>query len=116
MKKIIPFLLVFVLFQSRAQNILLNFSGSGAATAIDSVRIQNLKQCASVKILGNDTLKLSNPTLLKSLIENNYKKLHVFPNPTEQNSVFEFDSPESGPVFIDIFNAAGKRIHRSEFE
>jgi len=115
MKRILPIVLVFIFLHAKAQSYLISFSANGAATTIDSVKVQNLDQGTSMTISGSDTLQLLGTVGVKRSLKQGDKLLQVYPNPSEQTSLIEFDNQVSGPVTVDIYNTAGKRILHSDY-
>lgn len=62
---ILIILLIFAIAKTQAQDYQINFTGTGASTIVDSVKVENLTQCTGLSIYGNDTLHL---TAVKSVI------------------------------------------------
>lgn len=115
MKKSTLFLLLTLsALVSPAQYYLLTFSGAGAATTIDSIRILNLAQNTTVKLSGTDTLLLAGVVGQKELIAETFG-LHVWPTPSDGNCKVRFQSPINGQARVEIFDATGKSVLREMF-
>ncbi len=98
--------------QSHAQNYLVSFEASGAASTIDSVRVQNLTQCTSVLLMGGDVLHLV-PTLgLDDLALLGSQNLHIWPNPMSEYCSINFSTQKTGFVSIIVYDISGKTIVR----
>ncbi|MEJ5303697.1 MAG: FISUMP domain-containing protein [Bacteroidales bacterium] len=108
-KKITIIMLTMFALASHAQYYLLTFSGAGAATTIDSIRILNLAQNTTVKLTGTDTLLLAGVVGQEEFIAETFG-LHVWPTPSDGYCRVRFQSPISGKARIELFNAAGKSI------
>jgi len=115
MKKILLlFLLIFSIAFSNAQNYQISFTGSGASTIVDSVKVENLSQCISLNIGGNDTLSLISTVGINDLgsIEDNSIKL--YPNPSPGNCLIDFKLPTQSKTTIGLYDITGKIILKSE--
>jgi uncharacterized protein (TIGR02145 family) len=106
------FLAVYVSF---CQNYLITFAGTGAATTVDSVKVENLSQCTSLVLGGTDTLVLNPAT---GIIEpgNPHDFIKVYPNPSPGLFKVEIETTPVSNVCIGLYDLSGKIIlHRKEF-
>jgi uncharacterized protein (TIGR02145 family) len=99
-----------------AQTYLITFAGTGAATTVDSVRVENLTQCIVVDMAGSDTLVLNGGTVgLNESKEREVVKMHIYPNPTNGDCYINIDIPKTGETKIMLYDINGKNIlHNSE--
>jgi uncharacterized protein (TIGR02145 family) len=105
--------LIFIIvlnYISQEQNYQISFSGSGASTNVDSVKVENLTQCTSINLSGIDILNLVGSigiSELNSVIEN---KISIYPNPSEGICFVDFEAITNGKVTIALFDISGKII------
>jgi uncharacterized protein (TIGR02145 family) len=112
--KTIIFLTVMILSlaETRAQNFLISFTGTGASTTVDSVKVENLTQCTDTALGGEDILELSGTTGIPNLNSDPEKVLNIFPNPTNGNCTIGFEADNGGNTIIALFDLNGNRILR----
>ncbi len=91
-----------------AQNYLINFTGSGASTTVDSVKVENLTKGVNVTVLGTDTLHLGTVGINEMDIKNNYLK--VYPNPMQGEAELSFYAKQFGNVQLSIYDISGRTI------
>ncbi len=103
--------LVFALLRVQAQDYLISFTGSGAATTVGTVKVDNLTSGATVTLNGSDVLHLI-PALGIDAQSNNNKSLHLYPNPMEEQSMFDFITSETGNSIISIVDLTGQTIYQ----
>jgi uncharacterized protein (TIGR02145 family) len=96
-----------------AQEYLIDFESSGIASKIDTIIVKNTATGATVVLTGDQVLHLKS-TLSKNDWEANNPNgaLTLFPNPMEDYSTLEFETPETGSVDVDIFNGTGLKLAR----
>ena len=111
--------LIYVILVSsniNAQNYLISFAGTGAASNVDSVKVENLTQCTVINIGGSDTLNLGTGSGIDPGNEAAAKAVLIYPNPVAGFCKIEFETTKAGDVFISIYDITGKRIsQRTEF-
>ncbi len=116
MKKLIlfAFLLTTVIYLF-SQDYLVNFSGQGLATTVDSVQIENVSQDKSITVMGDNTLHLVDAVSnIKDLTTN--KSINIFPNPSSGMINVTFMSDFSEKVNVQIFDLTGKVIHKTNLD
>ncbi len=91
-----------------AQNYLINFVGTGAATIVDSVKVENLSSGNSLTIHGSDTLHLGNLGITD--LVGNKNEIQVWPNPMNELAEISFYIKQCGLAQIAIYELSGKRI------
>jgi len=104
---------IFGLFLSSAiyaQDYQIGFTGSGASTGVDSVKVENLTQCTSINISGSDILHLVSSLEISELDAGAGNKMLVYPNPTKGICMIDFEATAEGEATIGLFDMAGKRI------
>jgi uncharacterized protein (TIGR02145 family) len=106
------FLLIAILFalQTNAQNYLINFTGSGAASTVSTVKVENLTAGTSLTISGGDFLRLTGLTGVSSIDDNQSSVLKIFPNPMTDKSTLQIFPPVTGDAIITIFDITGKLV------
>jgi uncharacterized protein (TIGR02145 family) len=115
MKRIIlPLFLSLFYITSTSQNFQLGFSGSGASTTVDSVRVVNLTQCTTVKVLGNDILNLVGIVGINNSEEESGKSVTIYPNPVEESSILQFACNNESLVKISIVDLTGNLVLTTE--
>jgi uncharacterized protein (TIGR02145 family) len=98
---------VMVLLNIQAQDYLIDFAGSGAASEIDTVKVMNLTSGSSVTLLGGDLLHLTGSIGIPEKFSDN-SMMQLFPNPTDGKAMLTFQAPVKGPVEISIFDLSGR--------
>ena len=112
--KILLLLVLAITAQAHSQNYMLTFTGIGASTTVDSVNVENLMQCKDIMLMGTDVLNLSATASINELSEESPTQLNIFPNPTEGSCYASFTAPTNGNTTIEIFDALGKSIAKTE--
>lgn len=95
------------------QNINITFTGTGAATNIDSVKATNLNTSGSVTLPGNDTLVLIPNTGIPA-ITNDIAYGVIFPNPFMNMTTLITGVTESQTVYLKVQNLVGQIITQTE--
>ena len=96
MKKItLLFLLIFVLANMHAQNYQISFAGTGAATSVDSVKVENITQCKEATLKGSDILQLNFTVGINELNQPANHTIHIYPNPMSGYCSVEFETIET---------------------
>jgi uncharacterized protein (TIGR02145 family) len=94
-----------------SQNVQLNFTGTGASSTVETVKIENLTQGTSITVNGNEAIMLietntgTNPVNVKA-----DNVLSIYPNPVTDNSSFDFTIIAKGNTAIELLDVAGKRV------
>lgn len=114
MKKFVLFGCMVLLAGSMiAQDYQISFSGTGGASAVETVLVQNLTQGTSVTLSGSDTLRL-----LASLgiLDNDSPKIpvRVYPNPVLEQGIIDFQTGKQEMVSIDILSVSGHLLCRDQ--
>lgn len=109
-------LIALVLFTTflQAQSYLITFTGTGASTTIDSVKVENLTSGTTLKLIGSNILRLTGTTGINSIENKQASQLNIYPNPMTYNTTVEFSSPISGDALITIHNIAGKLVAQNQ--
>ncbi len=114
MKHVFLLFLAFLLgFTLPAQDIELTFTGSGAATSVETVKVVYLSKGDTIDINGADVLKLvSKLTGVCSPLPDGLSLL-VYPNPVRDEGSIRFHSPQAGIVHLELYNHSGRMVTRS---
>lgn len=105
-------LIIFILLaflKIQAQNYLISFAGSGAASTVETIEVRNLTSGASVSLNGGDILHLSGLVGISDLKRDN-GEIQIYPNPAVKQATLLFDATENGSVDIVVVDLAGKTI------
>ncbi len=112
------FLLAFTATNLIAQTCEIDFAGTGEATTVDSVLIENLGNGEKITIIGNDTLKVNiiPDTNTIGIYSNNSKlsKLQIYPNPMSDKAEIEFYTEKEGVAIVEIFDLSGRTLAQTE--
>ena len=103
-------LMLIAPFNIYPQNYQLNFTGTGASTTVDSVKVENLSQCTSLTLAGTDTLNLSPEVGLNENGNSHEYKLNIYPNPSSGYLSVEFEALTRNNVFIRLYDLSGKVV------
>lgn len=102
--------LTFMLFSLQAQNYLISFAGSGSATTVDSVRVENITQCTSLTFPGSDTLNLVQSLGIGNTIPGAKLPLNIYPNPSQGFTTVALTAPAGGEAAIEIVDNTGRKM------
>ena len=110
-KTILSFLVLGIvcLIKVNAQNYLINFTGSGAANTVDSVKVQNLTQNTSLSLSGSDILELIVSVGIKE-INSTDDNLKIYPNPMQGQAELSFYAKQAGNTHVLISDITGKEV------
>jgi uncharacterized protein (TIGR02145 family) len=102
-------LLILAGFHCYTQNYQITFTGSGASTTVDSVKVENLSQCTSLVLAGTDTLHLLSTV---GINEGNQPEDHVtiYPNPSPGYFSVEMEANTTGILRIGLFDMSGNVV------
>ena len=108
----IIFLSLWVLVVN-AQDYLINFSGTGSSTTVETVTVENLTQGKSVTFAGSKTLHLmSTVTGNTPLLEYMDYSMIVYPNPSSGDIIIQFEAQQSGMATVAIYDMSGREINK----
>ena len=100
---------LFIWNMGNAQTYTITFAGIGAATTVDSVKVENLTHPATVIWHTIDVFQLQ---LGNGINEIDYTddNLQVYPNPMQGQSEILFYAKQAGNATLSIYDIAGKEI------
>jgi hypothetical protein len=75
MKRLLFLIVIFCTLGANAQNYLISFTGTGASTTVNSVKVENLSKGTSLNLSGGDILRLTIATGINSIEDNQSYKL-----------------------------------------
>jgi uncharacterized protein (TIGR02145 family) len=110
MKKLLFLLVVFYGLKVNAQDYLISFTGTGASTTVNTVKVENLMKGTSLTLNGNDILRLTVATGIIPVKDNQSSKLKIYPNPMTDNSTLEVFPPIAGNAVITVYEMTGKPV------
>ncbi|WP_318350953.1 FISUMP domain-containing protein [Aquipluma nitroreducens] len=116
MKK--PILFIFLSLSVlilHAQNYLINFSGTGSSTTVETVTVENLTQGKSITFAGSKTLHLMDKVTGNTpLLEYIDYPMIVYPNPSSGDFQVQFEAQKSGMVTVAIYDISGREINEQQ--
>ncbi|MCK4661851.1 MAG: T9SS type A sorting domain-containing protein [Bacteroidales bacterium] len=114
MKRILFLVLPIFAIQTYAQDIIINFSGEILETetpvTLDSVKIENLSQDASITIPGDSGFNLTTGEIVTVPMIAEYSIIQVYPNPFHTSANINFYVKDYGKVHIMVSNIAGQLV------
>jgi uncharacterized protein (TIGR02145 family) len=112
MKKLVFALLVFSVLTLNAQNYQITFTGTGASTTVNTVKVENLTAGTSLTLNGSDILRLTFATAINSPIDYQSSDIKIYPNPMTDYTTLEIFPPLSGNAVISINEITGKPVYK----
>lgn len=107
--------IVFILISApylNAQNYQIDFTSSGAATTIDNVLVENITQCNTISINGDDILHFVETVGINESNQNS--DFSIYPNPMEGFCTMSFSAKNRGYTSIEIIDINGKTIFQNQ--
>jgi len=104
---------IFATANIYSQTYIINFAATGAATTVDSVKVENLTHPATVSWHSGDVLHLVLGNGINETSLNN-ENLQVFPNPMQGQAEISFYAKQSANATINIYDIAGKTVLQTE--
>jgi uncharacterized protein (TIGR02145 family) len=95
-----------------AGNYLISFSGSGSATTVDSVFVENLTTGTKLALNGADILNLTFTTGLNNP-DSEFTWPELYPNPMQDQSKLLFNVTEGGIIQVKIYDLSGRMVVKS---
>lgn len=77
-----------IVLNTSAQSYLLSFAGTGAATTISTVKVENLRSGDILLLNGSDILQLSITTDISETKKYQNSGILIYQNPMSEESVF----------------------------
>lgn len=111
--KLITFTLFLLLALSdlKAQDYQISFTGTGASSKVDSVKVENLSNGEMIFLGGNEALHLtSRPTVINPIAENSGNVVRIYPNPARESCTVEFTVSTAGNAILELFDPTGKCV------
>ena len=103
--------MIFVITKSYSQNYNISFAGTGAATTVDSVKVENLNQGTTLTMSGSDILHLGAVGI--NDINTINETIKVYPNPMQGQAEISFYAKETGTTQVFIYDINGKVVVNS---
>jgi len=102
--------MIVAVVKAYSQNYQITFSGTGASTNIDSVKVENLSQCTGLTLGGSDTLILTSSVGINEILYPDEHYLNIYPNPSTGNCSVEFEATSAGKACIALYDISGKIV------
>ncbi|MFZ4740257.1 MAG: T9SS type A sorting domain-containing protein [Bacteroidales bacterium] len=96
-----------------AQTYTIGFAATGAATIVDSVKIENLTHTATKTWHAGDLLQLQLSNSIKEMVVND-ENFQVYPNPMQGQVEISFYAKQAGNARLTINDISGKEILNTE--
>jgi uncharacterized protein (TIGR02145 family) len=110
MKNSLFLIVLFYGLKVNAQNYLITFAGTGASTAVTTVKVENLMKNTALFLNGSDILRLTAVTGVNSIKDNKSYELKIYPNPMIDNSTLQVSPPVTGNAVITVYDMTGRPI------
>ncbi|MDD3740402.1 MAG: FISUMP domain-containing protein [Bacteroidales bacterium] len=108
------FLTISCIIPCYSQNYQISFTGTGASTSVESVKVENLTQCTEINISGTDILNLSFEMGIDELSSEPFNPVLIYPNPSAGMCYIDFKAYSDDNISIRIYDLAGKIVLHSE--
>jgi len=112
-KSTILIILMLIPMVSNGQNISVTFTGTGAATQIDSVTATNLRTNQRVTLPGSETLILTVNTGIPTALDLTNTGI-LFPNPFSGQSTFIRIVQNPQMVYLKVQNLVGQVVAQTK--
>jgi len=104
--------MVLAMLNSKAQDYLIGFAGTGDTNSVTNIKVDNLTSGATVTLNGGDMLHLFGSVGIGTTdIDNG--KVQIYPNPMTEKSTLTFTAFEKGNVVISIVDIEGKTVYQT---
>jgi uncharacterized protein (TIGR02145 family) len=110
MKRVLFLLIIFCALEANAQNYLISFTGSGASTTVNSIKVENLTKGTSLNLIGGDILRLTTATGVNSFEDKQSPELSIYPNPMTNNTTLKIYPPFAGDAIITVYEMTGRPV------
>jgi uncharacterized protein (TIGR02145 family) len=104
----------FVMASIQGQDFQISFAGSGSATTVDNVKIENLTKGTVITLNGTDILQLTPTTGINDLNPDVPARIKVYPNPVNSVCSVDFETNTHGKVSFGLYDIAGRLIAQSD--
>ena len=94
----------------KAQDYLVDFTGTGESSTVTTVKVENLTAGTSLTINGTDVLRLTSTVNISDVENEKSSGLKIYPNPMTDKSKLIFFAPEAGIAVISIYDITGRQI------
>ncbi len=94
------------------QYYFINFEGSGAATEVETVEVQNITQGTSLAMYGGDTLLLSGTLGIDQHAAAG--EMFIFPNPAAGSATLHLSIRQAGKASIRLIDKRGQVVSKLE--
>jgi uncharacterized protein (TIGR02145 family) len=112
MKRIFIILTSICTLTANAQDYLISFTGTGASTTVNSVKVDNMTKGTTLTLNGSDILHLTVLTKINSINYRQSSILKIYPNPANGNSILKISPPANGDAIISVLDMTGKLVFK----
>lgn len=99
----------------QAQDYQISFTGTGAATAVESIEVLNLTQGTSLSLSQGDILHLKDVVTSIYSTKVQEGELRAYPNPMTERCNVEFLAKTSGIYSIELYDLTGKKMLSNQY-
>jgi uncharacterized protein (TIGR02145 family) len=110
MKELVFFISIVWVLEADAQTYLINFTGTGESTSVNSVLVENLTTTISTSLTSGQILRLNVLTSVNQIENKLLSELKIYPNPMTDNAVVQVMPPVEGMATVTISDMNGKQI------
>lgn len=110
MKKLFFLIAVFYGQTSFANTYLINFTGTGESTTVNSVKVEKLTTGTSLTLNRGDIQRLSFITEIISIDQILSAQLKIYPNPMIDHTILEIFPPKAGEATVSVLDMTGKPL------
>jgi len=103
-------ILLLISVTLNAVNYTVNFTGSGAATTVENVTVQNLTQATTVTVPAGSVLVLSDQPNAVEQVTSSNEAIRVYPTGVEGKYSLSFYSKNTGITQINVYSIDGRKI------
>ncbi len=114
MKRILFLIVASFGLTANAQDYYISFGGTGAASTVDSVKVENLMTGTSLTLKGDEILHLTGTVGIQSSESDKPLKLEIYPNPMNDYSMIEISPPVSGEAVITVLDMTGRQFSQTQ--
>lgn len=98
-----------------AQDYQISFAGTGAATIIENVEVQNLTQATSLMLGQGDILHLKRVVTGVDNVKRNNDNMTIYPNPIKESGNIEFIAQMTDICTIEVYNLMGEKVLNGQY-
>jgi len=106
---------LFAFVTAYSQDYSISFTGSGASSVVELVKVENLSQGTNLTMNGSEILHLVGTiTGLHDLKQDEFKQFNIYPNPMDNESRIKFNLQIDGKTRIKLVDISGRVIFEKQ--